>query len=97
MYEKIYIIVYDLTNNKARRELVKILDSYGSRFQYSCYLCFITNKQKETLKKKIFHLYRKKIENDTFNIALIPISKSCFDSIIWLGTKCNKNNPFIIL
>lgn len=44
------IIVYDISNDKHRNKLVKLLESFGTRIQKSVFECFLNNlKYKELL------------------------------------------------
>ena len=50
--EKMYLVVaYDITNNKARNKIVKILESYGFRVQKSIFEIEINKTQFLRLKK----------------------------------------------
>ena len=54
--EKMYLAVtYDLTNNRARSKIVKILESYGFRVQKSVFELEITKNQFETLKEWLIY------------------------------------------
>jgi CRISPR-associated protein Cas2 len=47
------ICLYDITCDKRRRKVNKILEGYGVRSQYSVYECQITEKQLRTIQKSI--------------------------------------------
>ena len=47
------LIIYDICDDKRRRKVVKILESYGMRVQYSAFEVFINQKQYEQLIKKL--------------------------------------------
>ncbi|MDP2090941.1 MAG: CRISPR-associated endonuclease Cas2 [Candidatus Gracilibacteria bacterium] len=70
--EKMYLaITYDISNNKARSKIVKILTSYGFRVQKSVFEVEITKGQYQTLKKSLTHrleFSRKKYGDESINI-----------------------------
>ncbi len=76
------IICYDLTDNKQRNRLVKILSKYGSRIQYSV---FQFNLDKQTWKKLIQSLVDRNFTDGIHNIIIIPITDSDHSKIINLG------------
>lgn len=76
------IICYDFSEDKARTRLVKILQKYGTRIQYSV---FEFNLDVETWTKLVSNLHDKKFLTGNHNIIIIPISKSVHDKIIYLG------------
>lgn len=49
------VITYDLTSNKARSKIVKILESYWFRVQKSVFEVEITKNQFEAMKKAIIY------------------------------------------
>ena len=52
--EKMYLVVaYDISHNKARTKIVKILESYWFRIQKSIFELEITKNQFESLKKSL--------------------------------------------
>ena len=47
------LVIYDISNDKKRRELVKYLQSYGGRVQRSAFECIMTKKLYKNLIKDI--------------------------------------------
>lgn len=67
-------ITYDITNDKARSKIVKILLSYGFRVQKSVFEVEITKSQFQTLKKSLIYRLeyaRKWYKEDMENIDSI--------------------------
>lgn len=54
----VYYVCYDITNNRSRRKLVKLLESYGTRIQYSIFRCELSNDKLEEMGMKIRKLVR---------------------------------------
>ena len=76
------IICYDFSDDKARSRLVKILQKYGTRVQYSV---FEFRLDKVTWQKLIQNLHEKKFLTGNHNIIIIPISDVDHNKIIYLG------------
>lgn len=51
------LIIYDITNNKRRYRMVKLLKGYGIRVQRSAFECILTTKKYEKLIKEIEKLF----------------------------------------
>jgi len=41
----LWLICFDISDNKARRRVVKIIEGYGFRIQYSVFECLVSRKQ----------------------------------------------------
>lgn len=51
--KKIYIIAYDVSNNKKRTRITKILSNYGVRIQKSVFKCLLNTEEKNKLILKL--------------------------------------------
>lgn len=47
------LVIYDITDNKHRLKISKLLDSYGTRVQKSCYEAKLTSVQYQKLLRDI--------------------------------------------
>ncbi len=68
------LIIYDITNNKRRRELKKILEGYGRRVQRSSFECYINEKMLNQLIRKS-QLYIDKEEDSLRVYKLAGVSE----------------------
>ena len=50
--QSLVLIIYDITDNKRRRDMVKLLASYGIRVQKSAFECLLEPALVETLVKR---------------------------------------------
>lgn len=73
------VVVYDITDNKNRDKLVKIIAKYGSRINLSVFECMFTAIQLERTKEKTAKLIKSK--ND--QIVFYPICLDCFSKITY--------------
>ncbi|ANQ54516.1 hypothetical protein XJ44_08955 [Thermosipho affectus] len=76
-----YVISYDITNDKRRRKLTKYLESYGVRVQYSVFETELSREQLSILIREL----KKRIDEKEDTIRIYPISKDARKSITTLG------------
>lgn len=62
------LIIYDISDNKRRKKMVKLLESYGVRVQKSCFEAILRPKKYEKLLSSI-----KKIPNNTDSVRVYKI------------------------
>lgn len=60
---KIYIIAYDISDNKKRTQITKTLSDYGVRIQKSVFECLLNNEQKNDLLFKLRLVIKKYPDN----------------------------------
>jgi len=87
-----YVITYDISDNKIRNKLMKLLKNYGRRVQFSCFEVDLTEKELETLKNKIATL----IDDSTDKVYIFPISSYVTNDIVKLGIKEKQNESYIL-
>ena len=78
--KKIFCIVaYDIADDRRRVRIVKVLEKYGVRVNYSVFECMFTENQylkvQQTLKEKM------KEKEDT--IIYYPVCVNCFTKIVY--------------
>ena len=52
----LWIISFDITDNKARRRVTKVLEGYGDRIQYSIFECLVSRAQLRKIQTKLNQL-----------------------------------------
>jgi len=77
------IICYDFSEDKARSRFCKVLAKYGFRIQYSV---FEFHLDKDTWKKFVTELQKKKFLDGNHNIVIIPITESIHKKMLKLGS-----------
>ncbi|KMW26341.1 MAG: CRISPR-associated endonuclease Cas2 [Clostridiales bacterium] len=65
------LVIYDISNDKKRRELVKYLQSYGGRVQRSAFECIMTKKLYKNLVKDI----KKYMDPKTDSIRIYKLNR----------------------
>lgn len=82
-----YLISYDISDTKIRNKVVKYLESFCYRIQYSVFLCIHTRVHVETISKQLELLTR---NDETKRLLIISISDTA-KTPIW----CN-DESFLI-
>lgn len=80
-----YLISYDLSDTKIRNRVVKYLESFCYRVQYSVFLCVHARIRIETIIKQLEILTR---NDETKRLLIVSISDTA-KTPIW----CNKSLP----
>lgn len=79
----LYIIAYDIPNDRRRTKVHKLLCGYGSWTQYSLFECFLNDKQLIML----HHRLDKLLDASEDNLRLYPICQRCQNTTITIGSK----------
>jgi len=85
--KKYVIIAYDIENDKKRRTVVKLLQSWGMRVNKSVFECFLSDTELKKLKEKL-----KKIQKGDDSILVYPICVDCIDKIERYGLQMPLRN-----
>ena len=80
-----YLISYDISDTKKRNKVVKYLESFCYRVQYSVFLCVHEHVRVETIAKKLEILTR---GDETGRLLIVSISDTA-KTPIW----CNETIP----
>lgn len=94
-----YIICYDITNNKLRTKIEKMLKNYGIRIQYSIFDCKISPEvYKNELNLKLKALSKnEKFIKESDSILIFNLCGSCYKKVRAYGNnKLRKQNYFIV-
>lgn len=65
------VVSYDISDDKRRRRVVKVMESYGYRVQYSVFECDLTSKQLRQMQKEL-HPHVKGKEMDSVRFYPLP-------------------------
>ena len=77
-----WVVAYDIVDDKRRSKVVKLLESYGQRAQYSVFECDITERQQMTLQG----LLREVIDLDEDDVRFYPLNEADLKRVKTLGT-----------
>lgn len=78
--KKIFCVVaYDVADDKRRYRVVKVVEKYGVRINFSVFECMFTERQFEKVQEKIAGIIRSR--EDT--VVYYPICVNCFTRIVY--------------
>ena len=69
------LVIYDIVDNRDRRRVVKVLESYGIRVQESAFECFVYDKRYSTIVKRL-EQFR---SNENISIRIYDNIEECYD------------------
>lgn len=79
-----YLISYDIENDRVRNKIAKELENYGARVQYSVFECRISEKIYKELYAKLLELMN---DEKSGNIRIYNICAKCTERITTIGVK----------
>lgn len=85
------VVAYDVADDKRRSRLVKVIEKYGTRINYSVFECLFTAAQYIRLQEKI----EKLIDRKEDKVVCYPICVDCFTKIKYFPEKRNSVSPII--
>lgn len=85
---KKYLVSYDISNDKERNKIAKLLEEYGGRVQYSVFECSLTMEKYKELYQKLINLICFG-EDTEANVRIYPLCKMCEEQITVLGINNN--------
>ena len=68
MISRICLVCYDISSNKTRREIVKLLSDYGKRVQESVFLCDLPIDRVKSLDNDLRTFYARKKHRQKGNV-----------------------------
>lgn len=90
----IYFIFYDISDTEKRNNVAEILESFGSRIQYSVFQCELKVDEVNFLFDELCNF----IDSKTDRLDFFPVCKNCFEAKRIFGNVTSKeNNSFLIL
>ncbi len=77
-----YLISYDISDNRCRRKIAKELENYGTRVQFSVFECELTVKRYKELYSKLLKL---SLDDENGSIRIYEICKNCKEKVVTIG------------
>ena len=78
-----YLISYDISEDKIRSKIVKYLEGFAFRLQYSVFTCTVSAKEAKKIWKTLLQI---SAESDGGNVLMTPLCKSC-EKNLWISDK----------
>lgn len=76
-----YVIAYDITDNRRRLKVAKLIDSLGFRVQGSVFEGYLTSREFERLVRAL----TRAVDSDTDSLRIYPICESCRVKLTLIG------------
>ena len=89
----LYLIAYDISNNKRRTKVHKALCGFGKWTQYSFFECHLDDKELIALR----HRLRQLIKEDQDNIRIYPLCANCEKQVETYGSPPPKEDTIYLL
>lgn len=77
-----YVISYDISNNKRRRKIARLMENYGTRVQYSVFECRLTKERYEELYSRLAELMEDDHEG---SIRFYHLCANCVERTVTIG------------
>jgi len=77
----LYVVIYDISDDKRRRRVFNLLEGYGQRVQFSAFECVLNDRKFEELRSRLIKVV--KVNEDS--VRFYPISKHTLGQVIVWG------------
>lgn len=81
------VVSYDISDDKRRRKVAKIMEGYGYRVQYSVFECDLNSKKLAELQKRLKSLVK---QNEGESIRFYPLYTECAENAFVIGKDWRK-------
>lgn len=88
-----YLVGYDISDEKRLPRVAKLMKEYGSRIQYSFFHCFLSDKQKETMRERL----KKVINEDEDQVIILPVTETQLKEMEFVGFKIQLEMEGVII
>ena len=85
---KLWVIAYDIEDNRARKRVHNILKDHGKRVQYSVFECWLCDDVMEALRDNVIQ----ELETGD-SVRWYPLCSWCHKEITWQGTGTPADDP----
>ncbi|HIC90431.1 MAG TPA: CRISPR-associated endonuclease Cas2 [Anaerolineae bacterium] len=76
-----YVIAYDISDDKRRTKVHKVLSGFGQWTQYSLFECHLTAKQLVELRARL----EKYLDQEADSVRFYPLCRVCVSKVITVG------------
>lgn len=89
----LYVIAYDIPDDKRRTKVHRVLCGYGAWTQYSLFECWLTRRQLLELQAKL----ARHLQSDRDSVRFYPLCAACQDKVITVGSEQPRDTTTFIL
>lgn len=88
----LYIVAYDIPDDKRRTKVHRVLCGYGTWTQYSLFECWLTRRQFIELQADL----ARHLRPDRDSVRLYPLCGTCQEKVITVGSE-RPNDPVAVI
>ena len=77
--KNLIVVAYDVSDDRRRNRVMKLLLKYGSRINYSVFECMVTDAQLKELQKAVLT----KIDVKEDSVVYYPICVNCYSKVCY--------------
>ena len=89
-----YLICYDISEDKIRQKVVKYLEAFAYRHQCSVFSCKCSSAKMEHIKQVLREMLE---EADEPRLLIVPICCDCEQKIWKVGKSKEEEQPFVVI
>ncbi|MBX3086747.1 MAG: CRISPR-associated endonuclease Cas2 [Anaerolineae bacterium] len=89
----LYIVAYDIPNDRRRTKVHKALCGFGAWTQYSLFECFLDARELVRLRARLDDL----LEPDEDSVRIYPLCQACQKSVETIGSPAPKESVTFIM
>lgn len=89
---KFYIVAYDISSDKRRNKVHKILSGFGQWTQYSLFELFLTDKEMVLLQSKL----EKVLNSEKDSVRFYPLCAACLKQVKTVGSEPPKEPKLFV-
>lgn len=89
----LYVVAYDMPDNRRRTKLFKAMKGFGVHTQFSVFECELDAKGLEKMLKRIGRL----VDPAEDNIKVYPLCKACLGDVMLIGTARMARKPAALI
>jgi len=90
-HKHFYVVTYDVSDTKRRDKVVKIMESIGTRMNFSVFECMLTDIQYQNMIKRL----EKIVSQREDRINIYPLCMECYARIQYIPEVKQKSPPTI--
>lgn len=89
----LYLVTYDIPDDRRRTRLAKVMLDFGNRVQYSVFECLLDNKLYENMVTVI----ERHIRDEEDSVRIYPLCANCRQQVVLMGGAPLNEDPEVII
>ncbi len=89
-----YLICYDITEDNIRAKMVRYLEEFAYRMQYSVFNCNLNSKEADSVWLDLMEIVA---ESEKGSVLMTPLCKTCAKSLRLSGNPLEEEKGFLVV